>query len=113
LIILGAGGTQRLTRAIGKSKAMELVLSGNFLTAQEAERAGLVSKVFPPEKVVEEAIKLGNQISKYSKPIVKMAKEAVNSSYELSLAEGTRFERRLFHATFATASDDPFIVKPN
>ena len=111
-----AGGTQRLTHAIGKSKAMEMVLTGNFMTAKEAEQAGtgefvainvinvvvgLVSKVLPADKVVDEAIKLGNLISKYSKPVVMMAKEAVNAAYDLNLTEGTRFERRLFQSSFA------------
>lgn len=100
--IPGAGGTQRLVKAVGKSKAMEAVLSGNMWSAEEAEKAGLVSKVVPADKVVEEAVKLGETISSYSKPIVMMAKEAVNKSFELSLAEGLHFERRLFQASFAT-----------
>ncbi|KAI9136319.1 enoyl-CoA hydratase mitochondrial precursor [Paraphysoderma sedebokerense] len=100
--IPGAGGTQRLVKAVGKSKAMEAVLSGNMWSAEEAEKAGLVSKVVPADKVVEEAVKLGETISSYSKPIVMMAKEAVNKSFELSLAEGLHFERRLFQSSFAT-----------
>jgi enoyl-CoA hydratase len=100
--IPGAGGTQRLTRAIGKSKAMELVLTGDRMTAGEAEKAGLVSKVCPPSELVKEAIKTAEKISSFSKPIVAMAKEAVNKSYELTLEEGTHFEKRMFHATFAT-----------
>jgi enoyl-CoA hydratase len=102
-VIPGAGGTQRLTRAVGKSKAMEMILAGSWnLTAEEAERAGLVSRVFEPEQVVDEALKLAAEISERSQPIVQMAKEAVNQAYELSLAQGVLFERRLFHATFAT-----------
>jgi enoyl-CoA hydratase len=100
--IPGCGGTQRLTRAVGKSKAMELVLSGNQMTAQEAERAGLVSRVIAPEKLVDEAVALGEKIASFSQPIVAMAKEAVNAAFNTTLATGTEFERRLFHSTFAT-----------
>ena len=100
--IPGAGGTQRLVKAIGKSKAMEMVISGEPISAEEAERAGLVSKVFPPEDLVHQAIKLGEKISSLSKVSVSIAKEAINSSYELSLSEGIHFEKRLFHSTFAT-----------
>jgi enoyl-CoA hydratase len=100
--IPGSGGTQRLTHAIGKSKAMELVLTGNRLSAQEAQTAGLVSKVFPADKVVDEAIRLAEKIAANSPMIVQMAKEAVNAAYELTLAEGIHFERRIFHQTFAT-----------
>lgn len=100
--IPGAGGTQRLTRAVGKSKAMEMVLTGNRLSAQEAQIAGLVSKVFPADKVVEEAIKLAEKIGSLSKITVQLAKKAVNASLELSLAEGIKTERILFHQTFAT-----------
>lgn len=101
--IPGAGGTQRLVRAIGKAKAMELVLTGNSMTAVDAERAGLVARVFPKDKLVEESVKIASKIASLSKPIVAMAKEAVNRSFELTLAEGCHFEKRMFHATFATA----------
>jgi enoyl-CoA hydratase len=101
-IIPGAGGTQRLPRAIGKSKAMDLVLTGRMMDAQEAERAGLVARVVPAEKLLEEALAVANTISGYSLPAVMMAKESVNRAYESSLAEGILFERRLFHSTFAT-----------
>ena len=82
---------------------MEMCLTGDRITAEEAERAGLVSKVFPPEQLVDEAIKLGDKICSHSKLIVAMCKEAVNTSYELSLHEGLHFEKRLFHTTFSTA----------
>jgi len=100
--IPGGGGTQRLIRAVGKSKAMEMVLSGNSMNAQDAERAGLVSKVVPADKLMDEAMKLATKIASYSQPIVQMAKEAVNAANELTLAEGVRIERRMFHSTFAT-----------
>lgn len=100
--IPGAGGTQRLTKAIGKSRAMEMVLTGTPIGAQEASTAGLVSKVFPVEDVVSEAIKTAEKISSHSKLVIAMAKEAVDASYELTLKEGVRFEKRIFHATFAT-----------
>lgn len=99
--IPGAGGSQRLIRAIGKSKAMEMCLTGRHISAAEAERIGLVSKVFPSDSLLEEAIKLGEEISQFSQPTVAMCKEAINASQELSLEEGTRFERRLFQSTFA------------
>ncbi|XP_059139627.1 enoyl-CoA hydratase, mitochondrial-like isoform X2 [Physella acuta] len=100
--IPGAGGTQRLVRAIGKSKAMELVLTGYRISAQEAEKAGLVSKVFPPDQLVNEAVKTAEKIASFSKVITAMCKEAVNTGYDLTLTEGIHFEKRLFHATFAT-----------
>lgn len=101
-ILPGAGGTQRLTRFIGKSKAMEMVLTGRMMDAQEAERSGLVSRVVPLVELREEALKVAEKISQLSLPILMMAKESVNRSYESTLAEGIRFERRLFHSAFAT-----------
>jgi len=101
-IIPGAGGTQRLVRAIGKSKAMEIVLSGRNFSAQDAEQWGLVSKIFPPDKVLEEAIKFGKEIASLSQPVVQAAKESINTAFELSLKEGCHFERRLFHSLFAS-----------
>jgi enoyl-CoA hydratase len=101
-VIPGAGGTQRLTRAVGKSKAMEMVLTGRMMDAAEAERANLVARVVPAAEVVEEAMKLGEKIAALSAPAVAMAKEAVNRAFETTLAEGVKFERRVFHALFAT-----------
>ncbi len=101
-VIPGAGGTQRLTRAVGKSKAMEMVLTGRMMDAAEAERANLVARVVPAAEVVEEAVKLGEKIAALSAPVVAMAKEAVNRAFETTLAEGVKFERRVFHALFAT-----------
>ncbi|KAF9199927.1 hypothetical protein BGZ49_009901 [Haplosporangium sp. Z 27] len=101
--IPGAGGTQRLVKAVGKSKAMEICLTGSVnLTAEEAERAGLVSKVLPADILVEEAIKTAEKISNLSLPIVQMVKDAINMSFETPLSAGLTFERRLFHATFAS-----------
>jgi len=101
-IIPGAGGTQRLTRAVGKAKAMDLVLTGRMMDAAEAERAGLVSRVLPADKLIDEALAAAERIAEFSLPSVMMAKEAVNRAYEAPLAEGILFERRLFHALFAT-----------
>uniref|UniRef100_A0A8C2WGL4 Enoyl-CoA hydratase, mitochondrial n=1 Tax=Cyclopterus lumpus TaxID=8103 RepID=A0A8C2WGL4_CYCLU len=100
--IPGAGGTQRLTRAVGKSLAMEMVLTGDRINAQNAKESGLVSKIYPVDQLVSEAVKCGEKIAANSKLVSAMAKEAVNAAYELTLAEGNRLEKRLFHATFAT-----------
>jgi enoyl-CoA hydratase len=100
--IPGAGGTQRLTRAIGKAKAMEMVLTGRMMDATEAERANLVARVVPAAELLDEAMKLADTIAEKSQPIVAMAKTAVNLAFETSLAEGVRAERRLFYTTFAT-----------
>jgi enoyl-CoA hydratase len=101
-VIPGAGGTQRLARAVGKAKAMELILTGRLMDAAEAERAGLVSRVAPGEELVAEAIKTAQTIASMSLPAVLMAKEAVNCAYETVLSEGVRAERRLFYSLFAT-----------
>jgi len=101
--IPGCGGTQRLIRAVGKSKAMEWILTGSMFTAAEAERAGLVSRVVPPADTVKTALEMAEKIASYSKPIVSLAKESVNAAYNTTLDQGVLFERRLFHSTFATA----------
>ena len=100
--IPGAGGTQRLTRFVGKSKAMEMVLTGRMMDASEAERSGLVSRVVAADELVKDAIKTAGKIASMSRPSVMIAKESVNRSYETTLAEGIRFERRVFHSLFAT-----------
>ena len=100
-VIPGCGGTQRLLRAIGKSKAMEMVLTGRMIDAAQAERDGLVCKVVPNDKLLDSALEMANKIASFSRPAVAMAKETVNASYELNLAEGLRFERRIFHSMFA------------
>ena len=99
--IPGAGGTQRLTRFVGKSKAMEMCLTGRMMDADEAERAGLVSRVVPLADLMTEVMKVAEKIADLSRPAVMMAKESVNKSYETTLVEGVKFERRLFHSTFA------------
>lgn len=101
--IPGAGGTQRLIRSIGKSKAMEMCLTGLPITAQEAEKLGLVSRVVAPKDLVGEAVKMGEKIASHSKLIVAMCKESVNQAYETTLQEGLHFEKRTFHTTFATS----------
>ena len=101
-IMPGAGGTQRLPRAIGKAKAMEMCLTGRLMDAAEAERAGLVSRVVAVEDLREDALATARKIASMSRPITMMAKEAVNASYELTLSEGVRFERRVFAAMFTT-----------
>lgn len=98
----GAGGTQRLTRAVGKAKAMELVLTGRLMGAEEAERSGLVARIIPAADLVADAVKTAQTIATMSRPAVFMAKEAVNAAHELPLSEGVRLERRLFQAAFAT-----------
>ncbi|MCO6176767.1 enoyl-CoA hydratase [Ciceribacter sp. RN22] len=101
-VIPGMGGSQRLTRAVGKAKAMDLCLTGRMMDAAEAERSGLVARIVEPERLLEEAIAAAEKIAAFSAPAVLMAKESVNRAFELTLAEGLRFERRLFHSLFAT-----------
>jgi enoyl-CoA hydratase len=100
--IPGVGGTQRLARFIGKAKAMDLCLTGRMMDAAEAERAGLVSRVVPAAELLAEAVNVAERMATMSRPITMMVKESVNRAWETTLAEGVRFERRLFHATFAT-----------
>ncbi len=102
-IIPGIGGTQRFTRAVGKAKAMDMILTGRMMDAQEAERGGLVARVVPLANLMDEAMKLAETIASMSLPSVLAAKEAVNRSFETTLAEGVRFERRVFHSLFASA----------
>jgi enoyl-CoA hydratase len=102
-IMPGAGGTQRLTRVVGKAKAMDMVLTGRMMDATEAERSGLVTRVVANDKLLDEAMKMAAQIAAQSRPALFAAKEAVNRAYETTLAEGVLHERRLFHALFATA----------
>jgi len=101
-VIPGSGGTQRLTRAIGKAKAMDLCLTGRNMDAAEAERSGLVARVVPAADLLDEALKVAQTIAAMSLPAVMMAKESVNRAFETTLAEGVRFERRVFHSLFAT-----------
>ena len=101
-IIPGIGGTQRLTHAVGKAKAMDLILTGRMMDATEAERSGLVARVVPAANLLEEAMKAAETIASMSLPSVLLAKESVNRAFEVSLAEGVRFERRVFHSLFAT-----------
>ena len=100
-VMPGMGGSQRLTRFVGKSKAMDMCLTGRMMDAAEAERCGLVSRVVPADELIEEALKAAAKIADFSLPSVMTTKEAVNRAYETTLAEGLRFERRLFHSLFA------------
>ena len=102
-VIPGIGGTQRLTRAVGKAKAMDLILTGRMMDTAEAERSGLVARIVPLASLVEEAVKVAETIASMSLPSVLAAKEAINRAFETPLAEGVRFERRVFHSLFATA----------
>ncbi|ABC39084.1 enoyl-CoA hydratase [Burkholderia thailandensis] len=101
-VLPGAGGTQRLPRAVSKAKAMDMCLTARFMDAEEAERAGLVSRILPADKLLDEAIAAASTIAEFSLPAVMMVKEAVNRAYETTLSEGVHFERRLFHSAFAT-----------
>jgi enoyl-CoA hydratase len=98
----GAGGTQRLTRAVGKSKAMEMCLTGRLMEAEEAERSGLVTRIVPAAEMLDDALTVAAKIASMSRPMSMMTKEAVKRAFETSLAEGLRFERRMFYASFAT-----------
>jgi len=114
-VIPGAGGTQRLTRAVGKAKAMDMVLTGRNMKAEEAERSGLVARIVPVDKLVDEALEAAATIASYSGPITMMAKDCVNASHEMGLSEGVRLERRVFHACFGTEDQsegmDAFVSK--
>jgi len=114
-IVPGAGGTQRLPRAVGKAKAMDMVLTGRMMDAAEAERSGLVSRVVPAEQLLPEALAIGAQICGLGMPSVMLAKEAVNRSFESGLTEGIAYERRIFHALFGTEDQregmDAFLAK--
>jgi len=101
-VMPGAGGTQRLARFVGKAKAMDLCLTGRMMDAAEAERCGLVSRVVPAADLIEEAVKAASTIAEMSLPAVMMTKESINRAFETTLSEGIRFERRVFHAMFAT-----------
>jgi enoyl-CoA hydratase len=101
-VLPGMGGTQRLTRAVGKAKAMELCLTGRLMGAEEAERAGLVARIVPQAELLEEALKVASTIASKSIPVSMMVKESVNRAFEVTLSEGVRFERRVFHAAFAS-----------
>jgi enoyl-CoA hydratase len=114
-IIPGAGGTQRLPRAVGKGKAMDMVLTARMMDAAEAERAGLVSRLVPAERLLDEALAAAEAINAMSGPSVMMAKECVNRAFESGLADGVTFERRVFHSLFATEDQkegmDAFVKK--
>ncbi|ABY23581.1 enoyl-CoA hydratase [Renibacterium salmoninarum ATCC 33209] len=101
-VLPGMGGSQRLTRAVGRAKAMDMILTGRMMNAEEAERSGLVSRIVPAADVVAEALKAAEVIAGKSKPVAMIAKEAVNAAFETGLAQGVLFERRLFHSVFAT-----------
>ncbi|MBV4458352.1 enoyl-CoA hydratase [Pseudomonas sp. COR58] len=101
-VLPGMGGTQRLTRAVGKAKAMEMCLSGRLIGAEEAERCGIVARIVPSDELLDEALKVAAVIASKSLPIAMMVKESVNRAFEVNLTEGVRFERRVFHAAFAT-----------
>ncbi len=105
-VMPGAGGTQRLARFVGKAKTMEMCLTGRMMDAEEAERAGLVSRIISADDLLEEAMKTAQTIAEKSLPIAIMTKEAVNTAYETTLAQGIRFERRVFHSQFATEDQD-------
>lgn len=113
--IPGMGGTQRLVRAVGKSKAMEMCLTGNMITAKEAEAAGLVSRVVPEDSLLDTAMETANKIASFSKPAIAMIKECVNKSFEMSLNDALHYERRLFQSTFSTEDQkegmDAFVNK--
>lgn len=100
-VIPGAGGTQRMPRAVGKAKAMDLCLTGRFMDAHEAERCGLVSRIYPADQVLEEALKAAAKMAEYSLPVLMMMKESINRAYESPLSEGLLFERRTLHSVFA------------
>ncbi|MDD2126982.1 enoyl-CoA hydratase [Pseudomonas monteilii] len=102
-VLPGIGGTQRLARALGKAKAMEMCMTGRQMDAQEAERAGLVARILPTDSLLEETLKTARSIAEKSLPATMLVKESVNRAFESSLSEGVRFERRVFHSTFATA----------
>jgi len=101
-VIPGWGGTQRLTKAVGKSKAMDMILTGRMMDADEAERSGLVSRIFAADKLLEETIKIATEIAGYSSPSVMLGKDAVNRAFETTLAEGVKYERSIFYSLFAT-----------
>lgn len=105
-VIPGSGGTQRLTRFVGKAKAMDMCLTGEMIDAAEAKAIGLVSRVYPPETLMEETLKAARQIASYGRLATMACKEAVNRSYETTMSEGVRFERRLFHGMFATQGQE-------
>lgn len=114
-VVPGWGGTQRLTRAVGKAKAMDLILTGRMMDAAEAERAGLVARIIPHDRLMDEAMSVAKTIAGFGRPSLLLAKEAVNRAFETSLAEGIQFERRVFYSLFATEDQkegmDAFMAK--